>query len=125
VSCKVQILALPQIIYTIRCKGEKQMIYVVTTIHRKQEDKHQRTVGYYFRQEHAIQAVVNNICDIYEHAHYNYAVIEAVEEGLYQYDLDPLWFYVSAERTDNGIKYDVKQIKPPEFSRNLVGFGIG
>jgi hypothetical protein len=101
------------------------MIYVVTTIRKKQDDNDQRTVGYYFSQEHAIQAVMNNMCDIYEYAHYNLAVIEAVEEGLYQYDLDPLWFSVKAERTDNGIKYDVKQIKPPEFSRNLVGFGIG
>lgn len=101
------------------------MIYVVTTIHRNQDDNYQRAVGYYFRQEHAIQAVVNNICDIYEHAHYNYAVIEAVEEGLYQYDLEPLWFSVNAERTDKGIKYDVKQIEPPYFAKNTVGFGIG
>ena len=101
------------------------MSYIVTTIRRKQDDNDQRAVGYYFSQEHAIQTVINNICDIYEHAHYNYAVIEAVEEGLYQYDLEPLWFSINPERTDKGIKYDVKQIEPPDFARNTVGYGIG
>lgn len=101
------------------------MIYAVTTIRKKQDDNDHRTVGYYFSQEHAIQAVMDNVCNIYEHAHYNYAVIEAVEEGFYQYDLDPLWFYVNAERTDKGIRYDVKQIEPPNFAKNIVGYGIG
>lgn len=77
-----------------------------------------RTVGYYTDREYAIKAVEMNMCDIYEMC-YNYAIIEKVEEGLYNPSIDTLFF-----------KYDIstdtyKKISKPEFMEHFCGFSIG
>ena len=41
-----------------------------------------RTVGFYSSYEDACNAVINNTCDIYEDC-YTYAVVEAIDEGVY------------------------------------------
>jgi hypothetical protein len=97
------------------------MIYLVTTIWNKNGDHHSRSVGYYFNKEDAVHAVKENACDIYECGFYNYAVIEEIREGIYQYDINPLWF--SVEPTAKPTEYDVKQIEKPEFAEYTVGFG--
>ena len=100
-------------------------IYVITIIKGNQEIEYQRSVGYYLEQSHAIDTVMNNIGDIYEWGAYNYALIEKIEPGLYQYDVEPLWFSVEPVRKEKGIDYNIKTVDAPDFAKNTVGFALG
>lgn len=92
-------------------------MYFITTISKKHGD---RCVGYYANEQDAIDAVIHNACDLNEAGYYPYAVIENVEEGLYQYDQSPIWYKYN-ETTD---KYE-KTDRPDFIPSNHVGFGIG
>lgn len=101
-------------------------IFLVTTMYRGENDEHQRTVGYFLDKSFAEETVLNNYGDIYEHGHYNLAVIEEVPEGLYQYDIEPDWYSVEFGRDeDSQARYTVRKIDTPDFAKNLVGFSIG
>ncbi len=94
-------------------------MYFITTIDPKDNDI--RCVGYFSDKDMAIEVVRNNIGDIYEAGCYPYAVIEHIPEGIYQYDMEPLWFtYI--EKTQ---KY--QPCATPLFIRkeHMVGFAIG
>lgn len=65
------------------------MIYVITTFEKVDRSAgywikygSQRTVGYYFNYEDALEVLTNNICDLWETC-YDYAALEALPEGLY------------------------------------------
>lgn len=77
-----------------------------------------RCVGYYKKKEDAIYAVENNVCDIFEMT-YNYAVIEIIEEGLYEIDVDPLFFKYNFKKK----KYE--KCKKPEILNGYVGLCLG
>lgn len=102
-------------------------MYFITSVYPKKEGYGTRCVGYLSNKEKAIDAVINNACDIYEAGAYPYAIIEHIEEGLYQYDFEPMWFKYNQEIS----KYE--QIdKIPDFISdstlsfgNTVGFAIG
>ncbi len=94
-------------------------MYFITTVDPKDNDV--RCVGYFSDKDMAIEVVENNIGDIYEAGCYQYAVIEHIPEGIYQYDTEPLWFtYI--EKTQ---KY--QPCATPLFIRkeHMVGFAIG
>lgn len=94
-------------------------MYFITTIDPKDEDY--RCVGYFSDKDMAIEVVTNNIGDLYEAGCYQYAVIENIPEGIYQYDTEPMWFsYI--EKTE---KY--QPCATPLFIRkqHLAGFAIG
>jgi hypothetical protein len=94
-------------------------MYFITTIDPKDNDV--RCVGYFSDKNIAIEVVENNIGDIYEAGCYQYAVIEHIPEGIYQYDTEPLWFtYVEKAQ-----KY--QPCATPLFIRkeHMVGFAIG
>lgn len=64
-------------------------MYFVTTVDSRTEDT--RCVGYFKTFEKAENVVLHNACDIWETC-YDYAVIENIPEGLYQYDFHPTWY---------------------------------
>ena len=95
-------------------------MYFITTIETKKGNvEDTRCVGYFKTFEEAEQAVIKNACDIWETC-YDYAVIENIEEGIYQYDTTPTWFKYNQE-TDEYVKSD----RPDFIPNNHVGFGIG
>ena len=64
-------------------------MYFITTFTKYEIDQHgwpdtgdTRTVGYYTEKEQAINAVLENRCDLWETI-YTYAVVERLEPGLY------------------------------------------
>lgn len=92
-------------------------MYFITTLGPKSG---QRCVGYYKNKEDAIDTVKNNRCDLNEAGCYPHIVIENVEEGLYQYDFEPMWF------SYNDVTEEYEECKRPEYIQNcVIGFGIG
>ena len=90
-------------------------MYFITTIETKKGDiKDTRCVGYYKTFEEAEQAVMENACDIWETC-YDYAVIENIKEGLYQYDFHPNG-YVKCEQPD---------FVNPKGGVGMIGYAIG
>ena len=95
------------------------MMYFITTIQEKNDEiVDQRCVGYVDTYENAEEIVKNNEYDICETI-YNYAVIEAIPSGIYQYDTNEKWFHY------NEIKDTYEKCDKPEFAKHMVGFGIG
>ena len=92
-------------------------MYFVTTVDSKDEDT--RCVGYFTTFKRAEKAVLDNACDIWETC-YDYAVIENIDEGLYQYDQNAVWY----KWNDLDEKY-VRIEGRPEQYKNQVGFSIG
>ena len=92
-------------------------MYFITAMTSK---GHTRCVGYLTSLEKAIEVVRSNKCDIYEAGAYPYAVIENIEEGLYQHDLNPLWFTWNNEK-----KEYIGSDKPHFIEDYYVGFAIG
>lgn len=92
-------------------------MYFITTVDSKDGDT--RCVGYYSTFEKAEEAVLDNACDIWETC-YDYAVIENVDEGLYQYDQNPVWY-----KWDDLNEEYVKIEGRPDQYKNQIGFGIG
>lgn len=91
-------------------------MYFITTISKDDA----RCVGYVSSYEEAISIVEKNCCDLYEAGYYPYAVIENVEEGLYQYDFNPTWFTYNEELDE----YE-KSDRPDFIDPKGIGFGIG
>lgn len=92
-------------------------MYFITTIDSKDGDT--RCVGYFSTFEKAEEIILDNVGDIWETC-YDYAVIENIEEGLYQYDHDAVWY----KWDDLNEKYEkIKEI--PEQYKKLIGFAIG
>ncbi len=59
----------------------------------------ERLIGYYFDIEHALYSVQNNLCDIWEHT-YDYAIVEEVEEGLYNTTHNRFFFKFNQEKDE-------------------------
>ena len=79
-----------------------------------------RTWGFYTKKEYALEALHNNVTDMWETI-YDYAVLEPYEEGIsgYCYDKERTWF-----------KYDkeidgYKEIREPIGVRHFHGFAFG
>lgn len=89
-------------------------MYFITTVDSKGQDR--RCVGYVKTFEEAEEIVTKNVCDIWETC-YDYAVIENIQEGLYQYDFHPTWY--KWHKLANGY---IKS-EPPSFSKDICGIG--
>ena len=92
-------------------------MYFITTIDSKKEDT--RCVGYYSTFDKAESVVLHNAFDINETC-YDYAVIENIPEGIYQYDFHPTW-YKYQKLTDSYIKCE----QPSFVQATSVGYSIG
>ena len=98
-----------------------QKLFFVTAIQVEDDEiVDTRCVGFFEEYVDAKRAVCKNIYDIHEGI-YNYAVIEAIQSGIYQVDLNPKWF--QAQESDRGICY--REIEKPDFAKYSVGFAIG
>ena len=93
-------------------------MYFVTTVDSRSEDT--RCVGYFKTFEEAERVVTHNLDDIWETC-YDYAVIENIPEGLYQYDFHPTWY--KFYKTVNGYI----ECEQPAFVKAIsgVGYAIG
>ena len=104
-------------------------IYFIATYRDLKRDKlgwlddggARRVVGYYDDFNTAKKAVEENWCDIYEDGHYKYAVIEALEPGLYPICLTPIFYKWEGDSKTGGFK----RIKRPAATKNFGGFTIG
>lgn len=88
-------------------------MFFITTIDK---EGNCRCVGYVKTFEEAENIVLNNIGDINETI-YDYAIIENIPEGLYQYNQNASWY-----QWNNG-KY--KKINRPDVYNHLVSWAIG
>ena len=83
-----------------------------------------RTPGYFFKLEDAIECVEENWGDIYEGS-YKHVVIEAMVEGLYPMAIDrikgEIWFEWKGTWDDGGYE----RIEKPECTKNICNWGIG
>ena len=96
------------------------MIYVITTFEKVDRNAghwikygSQRTVGYYFNYEDALEVLTNNICDLWEYC-YNYAALEALPEGLYPqckdgYDIEYFHYNIDKNKYEPIDKFEVEQ----------------
>lgn len=73
-------------------------MYFITTFTKYEIDQHgwpdtgaTRTVGYYTNKKDAVDTVLENCCDIWEHS-YTYAVVEYIEPGIYNLATER-WFF--------------------------------
>lgn len=106
-------------------KEKKNMfVYFVTGITCEDKEteykgyRGRRCFGYFPTFKEAEDAVLNNRCDIFEYIH-EYAVIEKVEDGIHQIDLNPTWYKWNVE------KGDYEKTEEPDFAKGYVGWGIG
>lgn len=87
-------------------------IFVITCIDKNRS----RPTMWFFSFDKAVEAVLDNSCDMSEGGTNHYAVIEELEEG-YPFNAKETWF----ELVDG--KY--KQCQKPEEFIGTVGFGMG
>ena len=99
--------------------GENQSIFTITTLKDRIPNK-ARCVGFYFKQKDAEEAVINNTNDIFEEGYYPYCVIEEVQEGIYFFPRNEIWYKWNLKTNS----YKKINTKPKRFSI-IVCFGIG
>ena len=109
-------------------KNERTIIYTILTMTRCEKDTngwldcgHERLVGFYTSLDDATNAVLENVCDLWETI-YDYVVIEKVYEGLYgstTYGSQTWWF----KWNRNLDKYE--PMEQPEFTKCYCGFTMG
>ena len=92
-------------------------MYFITTIDSTNDDT--RCVGYFKDFEEAEIRVLENAMDICETC-YDYAVIENVPEGLYQYDQNAKWYKFDYDKN----VYRKIEGRPAKYER-IVGLAIG
>ncbi len=80
-----------------------------------------RVVGFFEDFATAEKCVLENWGDIYENGYYKYAVIEALEPGLYSTCLTPIFYKWEGDPKTGGYK----RIKRPAITKGLTGFTIG
>ena len=92
-------------------------MYFITTFDSKDGDT--RCVGYFKTFKQAENAVLNNTFDIWETC-YDYAIIENIPEGLYQYDFHPTWYKF------HKLTRKYRKCKQPSFIElTSIGYAIG
>lgn len=95
-------------------------MYFITLIKvQKGKMTRKRCVGYTKTFEEAEEIVLGNEYDIFENE-YNYAVVEKIDSGIYQYDENAVWYQM-----DYAIDEVAKMRENPNFARGVVGFAIG
>lgn len=105
---------------------EKKRIYVITVAEKLDMDKtgfpdfgSTSVPGWYPRKEDAERAVTENACDINETC-YEYAVIEEIEEGLYNPATSGHRWLYKYDREKNGYE----PIPEPECLKHFCGFAM-
>lgn len=99
-------------------------MYFVTTLRVLDKDVVDdcRTVGYFTSYGEAYDCCKFNKCDIFEDGFYNYAVITAIEEGLYLTQTEQQWFKRNHSGTIDAI---LEYHKRPDIIKNYRPYIIG
>lgn len=99
-------------------------MYFVTTLRVLDKDVVDdcRTVGYFSSYGEAYDCCKFNRCDIFEDGFYNYAVITAIEEGLYSTQTEQQWFKRNHAGTIDAI---LEYHKRPDMIKNYRPYIIG
>lgn len=95
------------------------MFFITTLKFKNEEVIRSRTVGYFINEQDAIIRLENNVFDLYECGYYDYAIIENIPEGIYQYDDNPKWF--KWDETKQGFY----SCEVPKGFENAFGLSIG
>ena len=82
-----------------------------------------RSDGWFPTFEGAERRVKNYTGDLWETC-YDYAVIENIKEGLYQYDFHPTW-YKYYKPTSGYIKCEQPDFVNPKGGVSMIGYAIG
>jgi|GEM_PF-2908754 len=96
----------------------KEIIYTVTTI-RYFAEAGRRAVGFFHEFDVAVDALVENYCDINEDNYYPYAVIEGVRPGFYMVPREEFWY-----KWDEDKQEYISCEKPDRF-KNIVAWSLG
>ena len=99
----------------------KAPIYTITTLRGTIHDGI-RCVGFSHDLQDAIDMVEDNAMDINEAGYYHYVVIEKTNPGIYNIELDNIWF---KWRNDKKGGAGYQRIEKPEQFKRVAGFGIG
>jgi len=99
--------------------SEMHEIYTLTTIRNKAWDTDTRCVGWFPNYEDAESTIIRSGELLNEAGYYEYAVIECIKAGIYQYDDNPAWFAYNYNLETYG------KIERPEDFEHVCGFGIG
>jgi len=97
----------------------KLPIYTITTIRGTVHDGI-RTVGFAHDLEDAIRWVEENAMDINECNYYWYVVIEKVNPGIYNFELEQVWF-----RWNKPEQCYKRVTETPDQFKRIAGWGIG
>ena len=101
-------------------------IYTVTTIPATFPQRPTRCIGWFSERSLAIEAIKNNYGDMNEDGHYRYALVEEVEDGIYTFPREEVWFEwkeivgVNQPRSN----YMLLDKKPNRFNQ-VVCFSMG
>lgn len=106
--------------------NEAKTIYVIMTMEKLEQGNGgwanfglTAIPGWYSSKDKAFDAVRNNYCDIWETC-FNYALIEKIEEGLYNPATTDRWWFKYNEADD---QYEL--IDEPNCVRYECGFTMG
>lgn len=108
--------------------GGVETIWLITCLDCQQGlVKSTRTFGWKSSEAEAVSAVLENRGDIFE-VYYNYAVVEEVRSGIHGSILSEIWFKWDAPPDIiYGPNFQSRwtNIDKPEWSRNIMNWGIG
>lgn len=106
---------------------DKKVIYAITVAEKLEIDEKTKfpdfgstsVPGWYSEKEKAFKAVRENACDINETC-YDYAIIEEIEEGLYNPAMKhQRWFFKFNREKD-----EYEEIKEPDSLSHFCGFAM-
>jgi hypothetical protein len=98
-------------------KKDKRTIFTVITWNN--EPYRKRIVGWWLDEQSARQCILSNWGDIYEDGHYEFTILEEVNDGLYpETGLEEWYKWNKREK-----KY--KPCKKPPVLKCIVNWGIG
>ena len=94
-------------------------MYFITALTGLEESDNTRCFGYYPEKEEALEAVLENRCNLNEHI-YNYLVVEKIDKGIHSITKEETWFQWS--KTGQG-KWC--QIAKPLETEHIINYAIG
>lgn len=99
-------------------------VFMLTVLRRDAgETRRSRTWAWFARFADAERVVLDNETDVFEHGHYNMAVVERYDEGLLTVPDFEAW-YVVTDGADS-MSPTVRRIEKPEDLAQVVCFAIG
>ncbi len=105
--------------------GPIYFVCVMLLDHEKEEIRHDRTWAWYAEFKDAERCVLENHTDLWEAGGYNYAVIEAVQEGILFPVPEETWYQATYTARDGGFNPTVTRVEKPAWLRQIIFYAIG